>query len=559
MSDPLDRTLAAAIAAGILPADAARPADEARPWPVVLLTALGAWLAAIPLVMALGLLLGDRLLHGPDAYVAGFLVLAAAAVTLRSSSLPLFVEQLAVPGLLVGLGTLGFALGDDLPKETAHALVGVLTLTLAALLPRPWLRVLLGAAAACLFVLALTLALLAPRDLFALGGAGRTWGWLALHLVLGAWLIGLFAERGLLGSRATIPAAAALESISAGWLVATLAGLALWSGMTMLVGAGLDPGIRDLATDLAARDREPLSPAWVPAGSVLLALVATLWGARRWPGLRQPWVLGVGAGMAGLAWFLPSLGGVWLALVVTATSGRSRLAGAAALAAAWTIGSFYYQLQWPLAHKALVLAGVGASLGGLVWLRSGLRAGSGDDREQESNLAATAHPGRGWAPWLIALAALATLAVVNVGIWQKETLIAAGQPVFVELVPVDPRSLMQGDFMRLAYRLPAGLESQLGLLTRGHPQVVAHRDAHGVATLLSLHHPGEPLAEDEMLIELTPKGGRWTLVTDAWFFREGDAARWQAARFGEFRVTPNGRALLVGLADAELRPIAAGD
>ena len=56
---------------------------------------------------------------------------------------------------------------------------------------------------------------------------------------------------------------------------------------------------------------------------------------------------------------------------------------------------------------------------------------------------------------------------------------------------------------------------------------------------------------------MTPKGGRWTLVTDAWFFREGDGERWQKARYGEFRVAPDGRALLVGMADAELKPIVA--
>lgn len=36
----------------------------------------------------------------------------------------------------------------------------------------------------------------------------------------------------------------------------------------------------------------------------------------------------------------------------------------------------------------------------------------------------------------------------------KQTLIAEGRPVFLELGPVDPRSLMQGDYMRLAFGLP---------------------------------------------------------------------------------------------------------
>ena len=59
-----------------------------------------------------------------------------------------------------------------------------------------------------------------------------------------------------------------------------------------------------------------------------------------------------------------------------------------------------------------------------------------------------------------------------------------------------------------------------------------------------------------MRFALTPRDGQWTLVTDAWYFREGDAARWEAAKFGEFRVEPDGKALLVGLADAQLRGIA---
>ena len=254
--------------------------------------------------------------------------------------------------------------------------------------------------------------------------------------------------------------------------------------------------------------------------------------------------------MAVLAWFLPSLGGVWLALVVAATTWRLGLAGAAAFAAAWIIGSFYYQLSWPLAHKALVLAGVGVLLGALVWLGAGLRPAA---------KAAAAGPGPGLAPWLIGLTAIGTLAVANVGIWQKETLIAQGRPVFLELAPVDPRSLMQGDFMRLRFRLPGGADGQPGLLAWGRPQVVARCDERGVATLLRLRNPGEILAEGEFPIELTAKGGGWTVATDAWFFREGDSARWQVARYGEFRVTPDGQALLVGLADADVKPIKDGD
>jgi uncharacterized membrane-anchored protein len=85
--------------------------------------------------------------------------------------------------------------------------------------------------------------------------------------------------------------------------------------------------------------------------------------------------------------------------------------------------------------------------------------------------------------------------------------------------------------------------------------VVARRDARGVAALQRPARPGEALGPGELLMELTPRGGRWILVSDAWYFKEGDAKRWEAARYGEFRVAPDGRALLVGMVDGELRRI----
>jgi uncharacterized membrane-anchored protein len=84
---------------------------------------------------------------------------------------------------------------------------------------------------------------------------------------------------------------------------------------------------------------------------------------------------------------------------------------------------------------------------------------------------------------------------------------------------------------------------------------MARRDARGVAALMRIHDAATPLAADEFRIELTPKNGRWIFVTDAYYFREGDAARFEKARFGEFRVAPNGQALLVRLADEQLRSI----
>lgn len=155
----------------------------------------------------------------------------------------------------------------------------------------------------------------------------------------------------------------------------------------------------------------------------------------------------------------------------------------------------------------------------------------------------------------IALGALAVLAVANFAIWQKERLIETGRPVYLELAPIDPRSLMQGDFMRLNFRMPGEVQRALaGLLTPTRPKVVAALDSRGVATVRRIAD-GRPLGADEILIELTPKGGRWVFVSDAWFFAEGEAKRWEPAEYGEFRVAEDGRALLVGMVGEDLEPL----
>ena len=534
----IDAIIQAAQQQGLLPSDAGAPQDAARPWPVVLLTALGAWLAAIPLLAVVGLLLGDLISRSIGPYLVGVLMLAGAVVVLRSRELPLFVEQLAVPALLVGGGSLGYGLFRDAGTGPGAALLALVALAVALALRAAWLRVLLGAAAAALLATALT-----PHR----AGVGRvtsleSW-WLAGHLLLVAWLLAHVALHRLRGQ-----AAAATESLAVGWGLALLAGWAAWAGMTFLVGGALGGGLAgDVARELGQRAQPGRMWQAMQAASALLALAGLAVAARRWPALRSAPILATGVVLAGLALWMPSLGAALLMLAGLATSGRLRMAAAAAVASAWIIGAFYHQLAWPLATKALVLAAAGAALALLAaWAQSAQPRGAA---------AAPPLPPPRLARAGIGLSLLAVLATANLGIRDKEALIRDGQPVFVELAPVDPRSLMQGDFMRLNFNVPGEPEEgRAGLLRRERPFVVARRDERGIAQLVRIAD-ATPLAPGELRIELTPKDGRWMLVTDAWFFAEGEAARWERARYGEFRVDAAGRALLVGLRGPALQPL----
>jgi uncharacterized membrane-anchored protein len=537
----LQQALQQAVHEGLLPAGARAPSPDSRPWPVVLLTGLGAWLAALPLLGVVGLLLGDFLRLGAGPYVAGSLLLAGATVVLRSQPLPVVVEQLALPVLLTGLGSLGAGLFRDADPRLAGALMALLHLGLAALVPRAWLRVLLGAAAAGLCALA---CLPLRWDTLLFGTHGRLG--LALHAVLVLWL-----AAGALQPRLGPAARAAVESVRAGWVLALLVGLAWASGPTMLVGASLGGSV---AGEWARAPWQPWRAESLPLQvlSLALALAAAGWAARQWPLLRQAWCGAAALVVTALAAFMPMLGATVLVLALLATGGRWRLALAAGLTLGWIVGAFYYALDWPLQLKALVLLAAGALLGVLAWWA--LQQGRQGPQPRPALQPGAPQPGRR-ARLGLALSGLAVLAVANGGIWQKEQLIAHGRPVYVELVPVDPRSLMQGDYMQLRFRLPEDVTAPAAsLLSARRPQVLGLADARGVLTLRRAD-AGPPPAPGEVRIELTPKGGRWTLVTDAWFFAEGEAARWANARYGEFRVDGQGRALLVGLRDAALRPL----
>jgi uncharacterized membrane-anchored protein len=94
---------------------------------------------------------------------------------------------------------------------------------------------------------------------------------------------------------------------------------------------------------------------------------------------------------------------------------------------------------------------------------------------------------------LALLLLLPVLGYLNLGILSKESLKANGETILLELAPRDPRSLLQGDYMALNYRLHNELRGKKEL--RGHRgQIVIKKDDNGVATLDRIYND-EELAE----------------------------------------------------------------
>ena len=126
-----------AMAAGLLPATAREHAagDHERPWPVVALTFIGAFLAAIPLAGFFLLVFESWLHESTTYYLIGGLLVALGIVLMRMRAIPLFFEQWGVIAFATGFGMLWFVLVDDLHMRGGHACVSLLALGFALALP----------------------------------------------------------------------------------------------------------------------------------------------------------------------------------------------------------------------------------------------------------------------------------------------------------------------------------------------------------------------------------------------------------------------------------------
>lgn len=158
--------------------------------------------------------------------------------------------------------------------------------------------------------------------------------------------------------------------------------------------------------------------------------------------------------------------------------------------------------------------------------------------------------------WLAVVGLVVVLCATNFTIMQRQQVVDSGQPMLLNLRPVDPRSLMQGDYMVLRYAESVfPTPGDRGELPRKGAFVVA-LDANNVATFARMDDAGG-LAENEALLQYKQVDARGNirLGAESFFFQEGQAELFAAARFGVLHVDESGKSVLVGLANDEWQVI----
>lgn len=156
------------------------------------------------------------------------------------------------------------------------------------------------------------------------------------------------------------------------------------------------------------------------------------------------------------------------------------------------------------------------------------------------------------------LALVVALVLVNFSVFQKEQQLADGAVVYLELAPVDPRSLMQGDYMTLRFAIGQNIRSALArsgqefaTAKTSIDYVIVTLDSQKKASFKALFE-GQNLAPEELLLRYRIRHNNVHFATNAFFFQEGHAEYYEAARYGQFRLNDQGEPLLVAMHDDNL-------
>ena len=154
---------------------------------------------------------------------------------------------------------------------------------------------------------------------------------------------------------------------------------------------------------------------------------------------------------------------------------------------------------------------------------------------------------------LIIVNLILLLGYFNWSVYKKEQILKDGRLVLLQLVPVDPRSLMQGDYMILNYQEASSAPVDEQTATRGY--AVLRTDSNQVGEIVRLQNALEPVNSDELVIKYKIVHHRLFLGAESFFFEEGQDTLYQKAMYGGLKVDDKGQSLLVGLYDKDFHRI----
>ena len=155
--------------------------------------------------------------------------------------------------------------------------------------------------------------------------------------------------------------------------------------------------------------------------------------------------------------------------------------------------------------------------------------------------------------------ALLSIVLFTTLILQHEKHLQQGRSIYVELQPVDPRSILQGDYMALDYDLKLHDMNQQQIRNQSKVVSYVYLDMKHRVLKTRLDEK-DTAAESTQVVKLILKNPNNQLdslypAANSFLFAEGLEPCYAKAKYAHLRVQPSGQALLAGLVDARLQSL----
>ena len=148
---------------------------------------------------------------------------------------------------------------------------------------------------------------------------------------------------------------------------------------------------------------------------------------------------------------------------------------------------------------------------------------------------------------ILAINLVLVLGLFSFSVIKKETLLNNGREILLRLAPVDPRSLMQGDYMRLDYQILRQIDYEENSTNK---YIVVKVGSDNVAEYVRVQND-KNLFEGELLIRY--KEEEWTrrIGAENYFFQEGTGDKYADAEYGLIKADADGNCMLIGLCNSD--------
>ena len=120
---------------------------------------------------------------------------------------------------------------------------------------------------------------------------------------------------------------------------------------------------------------------------------------------------------------------------------------------------------------------------------------------------------------------------------------------YIKTVPVDPRSLIQGDYMVLNYDIAESARMEIGNIRKGYIRIKIN-DLK-IAEFIRIDEEYLPPSNNEISIQFQKNGSNIDIGVNSYLFQEGTGNKFQKAQYAEVIELKNGRLRLKNLLDKD--------